>query len=711
MVFELGCPYGKAMTQTEERAREGPSREILVQVRTSTAIPFTATAYGPAQSSRRRELAYLSLVSLLVAGAMVTSALLFFGSATASGSGTAFPVQGPTVGPATPADANRTNGTNGLSIVVTTTPIPANGSAPLTVAFHATLSGGAPPYGANWNFGDGSLWGQGLNVSHTYSTSGRYAACAYGYDQKNASATQCVSVRVSGMGGGGNGTNNSSLSLRVSTTPSPPSGLVPLKVQFEGTVSGGAPPYDFDWSFGDNRSVNGTNASVSEVYLSAGTYRACGTAMASTGQASTPQCVQVIAMSNGNGNGTNGTSNLSLTIKTSPSVPTGPAPLSVTFVAGISGGSPPYGVNWNFGDGTWGYGLMVNHTYPGVGTFTACGNAYDSLNHSVTQCVNVTVQSNSSSLAVKASSRPLSGSAPLTVEFWANVTGGMPPYVIAWTFGDGGNGSGAPIDHTYALPGDYTASVVVTDSSRASVVSSVNVQVGNNSTNAPLAVTLNILPDPGIAPLNVSIQVQATGGTPYYSLKLSTGNGNQTLGLAPWSGAPTNFQVYYPLAGFYTVTAYVVDAAGSVTSQRIPLDLGSRTMSVGLNVTPVRGSAPLNVTFTIGKVSGGLSPYLLTLAFGDGAIAHGLVPGEIIHHVYQDPGTFRVVLNATSGQGQGTEVFGNILVTSSGTQMSGNTSLDSEYLLGAGAGGVGAVLVGYYLLARWRARATRKLLS
>ncbi len=600
------------MTQAQKPARKGRPIRSPTQVRTTiSTVPQWGYSFS-STSANRPQLLLLSLAALLVAGAVVTAGLVFFGSGEHVGPVGSLRVPGGGAVSSAQGASSRTNGTTGLSILVTTSPSSANGSAPLTVAFQATVSGGAPPYGANWNFGDSSPWGQGLNVSHTYKSSGRYLACGYGYDQKNASATQCVPVTVVGMGGGGNGTNNSSLSLQVTTSPSP---------------------------------ANGT------------------------------------------------------------------APLTVTFLAAVSGGTPPYGVNWNFGDGTWGSGLTVQHTYRGVGTFTACGNAYDALNHSVTQCVNVTAQSNSSSLTVTASAHPISGNAPLSVEFWANVTGGVPPYAISWSFGDGGNGSGAPINHTYGSAGTYSNVVVVTDANRNQASAAMTVTVGNNSTTAPLKVTLNLLPSRGIAPQNVSIHVQATGGTPTYSLKISTGIGNQTLGLAPWSGASEDFQVEYTSAGVYTVTAYVVDSAGSVASQSYPLDLGSDVMTVGMNVSPLQGAAPLNVTFTIGQVSGGLGPYMMQLFFGDGAVAFRLVPGEVLHHVYVNPGTFRVILNVTSGQGQVTSVFGNVLVTNAGAQGSGASTLDSEYVLAAGAGGAAAVLAGYYLVTRWRGRAVRKLLS
>ena len=58
------------------------------------------------------------------------------------------------------------------------------------------------------------------------------------------------------------------------------------------------------------------------------------------------------------------------------------------------------------------------------------------------------------------------------------------PLTYSWTFGDGAVGSGASASHTYTVPGNYTATVTVSDGHGGTVTSSVSIVVGNVSVTA-----------------------------------------------------------------------------------------------------------------------------------------------------------------------------------------------------------------------------------
>jgi PKD repeat protein/glucose/arabinose dehydrogenase/type 1 glutamine amidotransferase len=80
---------------------------------------------------------------------------------------------------------------------------------------------------------------------------------------------------------------------------------------------------------------------------------------------------------------------------------------------------------------------------------------------------------------VTATATPTSGGTPLKVDFTATATDpeGDEPIQYAWTFGDGGTGTGATTSHTYAAGGKFQAKVTATDARGASGTANVEITV------------------------------------------------------------------------------------------------------------------------------------------------------------------------------------------------------------------------------------------
>lgn len=115
---------------------------------------------------------------------------------------------------------------------------PTSGTAPLTVQFDGSASGGCPNYTYTWNFGDGST-SSDQNPSHTYQTVGNYSASLTVTDSKGTTSQNSVSLMV----------NCSPLACTASGNPT--RGVAPLTVQFNSSVSGGCPPYAYNWDIGE----------------------------------------------------------------------------------------------------------------------------------------------------------------------------------------------------------------------------------------------------------------------------------------------------------------------------------------------------------------------------------------------------------------------------------------------------------------------------
>ena len=154
----------------------------------------------------------------------------------------------------------------------------------------------------------------------------------------------------------------------------------------------------------------------------------------------------------------------------------------VQFSAQASGGQQPYFYDWDFGDGTpHATTASTSHTYayPPF-AYTATITVTDS-NAPPPQVVvvNLPVSVGPGTLAV-APTRDGGGTVPsgVPIGFYANPSGGVPPYAFRWSFGDG-----TPDDtnedpaHVFASPGTYTVTLVISDDTGCAASAQLIVEV------------------------------------------------------------------------------------------------------------------------------------------------------------------------------------------------------------------------------------------
>ena len=148
----------------------------------------------------------------------------------------------------------------------------------------------------------------------------------------------------------------------------------------------------------------------------------------------------------------------SLNASASASPTNGFAPLAVMFSGQASTG-PIVSYAWNFGDGTFGSGATVMHTYA-AGSYTAFLTIKDALGNSSVSS-GIQIVATTSVIKAMAVAAPTVGDGPLDVHF-SSVGSGGNIVKYTWNFGDGSTGDGIQVDHVYAI-GTYNATLTVTD--------------------------------------------------------------------------------------------------------------------------------------------------------------------------------------------------------------------------------------------------------
>jgi PKD repeat protein len=305
-------------------------------------------------------------------------------------------------------------------------------TAQCSAAFTHTVSGGTvtfvasvPPIAGqyHWDFGDASAPGYSQNETHSYANAGTYNVCLIVLDSMSpCSDTFCAPVTVSV------GCNN----LMVTVTSTPESAAAACDGSATATVSGGTAPYAYQWSNA------ATTASI--INLCAGTYS-----------------VTVVDV--------NGCVANHYTYVTSPFV------CVAGFGANINGNSAIFyntssdtansAFQWAFGDATGATGANTSHTYAAPGTYNVMLIMVSSM-YSCTDTITLPVTVGGPSSCYSPFSMVQDSFNLLQWYIYPSITG-VAPFTYLWDFGDMTTSTLPNPNHTYALPGQYTVCLSVTD--------------------------------------------------------------------------------------------------------------------------------------------------------------------------------------------------------------------------------------------------------
>jgi PKD repeat protein len=317
---------------------------------------------------------------------------------------------------------------------------PVDGAAPLAVRFTGLILNGSSPFASAWNFGDGTPVTPTLDANHAYAAPGKYTASLEVSDAAGNSSFW-ISIGVTGVAPG----LQASLSTLV--------GDAPLPVLFASNASGGTPPYQVRWSFGDGASSSAWNGT--HTYLTAGT--------------------EAVSVKLTDSRNVSVTDHWTVTVNSPPSaqlmanVTAGPAPLAVQFTTVASGGTGAYTYAWSFGDGTSAGNLSgVAHVFTTPGNFTVNLLVSDAAGGSAGPSILVVVGAPIGPLLVSLSTTPGKVEIGQTTVLEAVASGGVGPYRYSWLnlpSGCSANSSAnANLSCTPESLGYYNVTVQVTDS-------------------------------------------------------------------------------------------------------------------------------------------------------------------------------------------------------------------------------------------------------
>lgn len=264
----------------------------------------------------------------------------------------------------------------------------------------------------------------------------------------------------------------------------------------------------------------------------------------------------------------------------SASPTSGVAPLNVEFTDESSGDYADS--EWEFGDAVTSTLTNPWHLYETPGEYTVTlsvsgAGGTDSL----TRTNYITVYE---SIQADFSGSPISGAAPLAVQFTNTSTGDYD--TCSWEFGDGNTSSDcSDPQHVYADSGLYTVVLEVSGAGGADTLTRTNYITAYELVGASLSAS----PTSGLAPLNVEFTNRSTGD--YDTCTWDFGDGDTHTSC----GDPSHT---YACAGAYTVTLAVSGLGGTDTLTQTSYITVYEPVRADFSGSPTSGLVPLSVHFT-----------------------------------------------------------------------------------------------------------------
>lgn len=415
---------------------------------------------------------------------------------------------------ATPPSAAFTSNATDLSLAVD-----ASASA---AASGATIAS----YG--WDFGDGTT-GTGVTTTHDYGAGGSYLVKLTVTDSRGATATSSEVVTVAAPH-----------TAPTAAFSAPVTGLSVAVDGSDSTVADGD-SLTYAWNFGDG-ATTGPGATANHTYAVGGDYTITLVVTDSVGATATTTHVVTVAHAAPSAVFTSDATGLKLAADASGSAASDGATLTYA---------------WNFGDTGTATGAKPSHSYAASGTYTVVLVVTDSLGSTGTTSHVVTVAHEAPTAAFTSSGSGLT----VDVDADGSAATDGDGLTYTWNWGDGSAaGSGKTASHTYAVAGDYSITLTVTDDHALTGTKSKTVTASHAKPVASFTVSTDVL----AASVDASGTTASDAATLTYSWNWGDGSA---------AGSGKTAQHTYGSAGTFQVTLTATDSLGGV-------DTTSRSVTV-----------------------------------------------------------------------------------------------------------------------------------
>jgi len=232
---------------------------------------------------------------------------------------------------------------------------------------------------------------------------------------------------------------------------------------------------------------------------------------------------------------------------------------------------------------------------------------------------------------------------------------------VLWDFGDGEKGEGERVGHTYRDKGTYpiTAEVRTTSGSFAKLSALVRVVDPLVLTDLQIDGTPTIDPRESkmVAGLPASIELTPRTNVPLIEFDW------EVPGATVVGSTEGTLQAIYRRAGTYPVSLIARDTEGRALRRNYTLQVNPVTSIVSIRMTPEGGVAPLLVRFDASEtVIPGEEITGFEWYFGDEEITAPKQGGAQVEYLFQEPGTFNVLLKAYTTSGKTFEETRTIVI-------------------------------------------------